>query len=127
LVHRSFNPRSGRFDVTLDLPAGASRKTLRLTGVARETVEAAVLMRPLARGEILRASDIVVERRPKAETASNALADPHLIVGLAARQTLRVGHALRQTDLIKPELVQRNETVVLVYQVPGILLTLRGK
>ena len=28
---------------------------------------------------------------------------------------------------MKPELVQRNETVTLVYQVPGIMLTVRGK
>ncbi len=28
---------------------------------------------------------------------------------------------------MKPELVQRNETVTLVYQVPGITLTVRGK
>ena len=28
---------------------------------------------------------------------------------------------------MKPELVQRNETVTLVYEVPGITLTVRGK
>ena len=28
---------------------------------------------------------------------------------------------------MKPELVQRNETVTLVYEVPGIVLTVRGK
>ena len=31
------------------------------------------------------------------------------------------------TDLMKPEIVQRNEAVTLVYQVPGITLTVRGK
>ena len=28
---------------------------------------------------------------------------------------------------MKPELVQRNETVTLIYEVPGIALTVRGK
>ena len=28
---------------------------------------------------------------------------------------------------MRPELVQRNDTVTLIYQVPGILLTVRGK
>jgi len=28
---------------------------------------------------------------------------------------------------MKPELVQRNESVTLVYEVPGIMLTVRGK
>jgi flagella basal body P-ring formation protein FlgA len=34
---------------------------------------------------------------------------------------------LRPTDFMKPELVQRNETVTLVFEVPGIMLTVRGK
>jgi flagella basal body P-ring formation protein FlgA len=34
---------------------------------------------------------------------------------------------LRQADLMKPELVQRNETVTLLFEVPGIVLTIRGK
>jgi flagella basal body P-ring formation protein FlgA len=34
---------------------------------------------------------------------------------------------LRQADLTKPELVQRNEAVTLLFEVPGILLTVRGK
>ena len=28
---------------------------------------------------------------------------------------------------MKPELVQRNETVTIIYEVPGIVLTMRGK
>jgi flagella basal body P-ring formation protein FlgA len=34
---------------------------------------------------------------------------------------------LRTDDLIKPQIVQRNETVTITYQVPGIMLTARGK
>ena len=40
---------------------------------------------------------------------------------------MQPGKPLRTADLMKPELVQRNETVTLVYQVPGITLTVRGK
>jgi len=31
------------------------------------------------------------------------------------------------TDLMKPEIVARNETVTLIYQAPGVTLTLRGQ
>ena len=34
---------------------------------------------------------------------------------------------LRTADLVKPELVQRNENVTMVYEAPGITLTMRGK
>ncbi len=30
-------------------------------------------------------------------------------------------------DLMKPEIVQRNDTVTLVYEAPGLMLTLRGQ
>ena len=49
------------------------------------------------------------------------------VVGLAARANLRTGQPLRAAELMKPELVQRNETVTLIYEVPGITLTVRGK
>ena len=32
---------------------------------------------------------------------------------------------MRQPDLVKPELVGRNEIVTITYEVPGILLTIR--
>ena len=34
---------------------------------------------------------------------------------------------LRTAETMKPELVQRNETVTLIYEVPGVTLTVRGK
>jgi flagella basal body P-ring formation protein FlgA len=48
-------------------------------------------------------------------------------VGLAARRALPAGRALRQADLQKPELVARNENVTITYEVPGIVLTMRGQ
>ncbi len=67
----SFDPRSGRFDATLDLPGSNAvrRGSLRFTGIAAEVVDAAVLTRSVARGEVLRTNDIVIERKPKRELA----------------------------------------------------------
>ena len=63
-------------------------------------------------------------RRPRSATTRIA-ADQ--AVGLAAKRALRAGQALRATDLMQAEVVQRNETVTIVYEVPGIVLTMRGK
>jgi flagella basal body P-ring formation protein FlgA len=49
------------------------------------------------------------------------------VIGMALKRPLRPGQVLRQADLMKPELVTRNEMVTLVYQVPGISLTFRGR
>jgi flagella basal body P-ring formation protein FlgA len=40
---------------------------------------------------------------------------------------LRTGQVIRQADVAKPELVGRGETVTIVFQVPGITLTVLGK
>lgn len=128
VTRMSYDASSRRFDLTFELPeSGAARRAWRYTGVAVETVEVAVPVRALARGDIVRTSDVSIVRRPKAEVSGEPPAAPNEVVGLSARRPVRLGAALRAADLMKPELVQRNETVTLQYQVPGIVLTLRGK
>ena len=129
IARLSHDARSGYFDITLELPGSAIARglPLRFTGTAVETVETAKLARPLARGEIVQRSDLVMERRPKAEMGSDFFGDAGQLIGLSVRRAMRAGQILRQTDLAKPELVQRNETVTLIFEVPGIMLTSRGK
>ena len=122
-----FDSRSGRFDVTFEIVSPSSAQgRLRLTGIAVETVEAVVLTRSLDRNDIIKASDVVIERRPKAEVG-NAPAPRDQTIGMQARRPLRTGQALKVTDLAKADLVTRDQNVTLIYQVPGIYLTGRGK
>jgi len=123
-----FQPRSGRFDVAFEIAgeSGAAPARLRYTGTAVETVEAAVLARGVERNEIIKASDVVVERRPKAEVGNDA-ASRDAVVGMQARRQLRAGAAVRTADLAKPDLVSRDQSVTLTYQAVGLYLTVRGK
>lgn len=124
----TYDARSGRFDATLELAGStAARGHLRFTGRAAVTAEVAVLARPLSRGEIIKQDDLFLQRRPRSEVSGTMMSDLKLAVGMAARTTLQPDRPLRANDLMKPELVQRNETVTLVYEVPGITLTVRGK
>jgi flagella basal body P-ring formation protein FlgA len=43
------------------------------------------------------------------------------------RKQLRAGQALRVSDLAKPDLVQRDDNVTLIYESAGLYLTIRGK
>ena len=124
----NYDARSGRFDATIEIPTGASRHgNLRLSGRAAATAEVVTLLRPLERGALVKSADVAVERRPRAETGRDIVSASEQAVGLAARTALQAGRPLRMADLMKPELVQRNETVTLLYEVPGIVLTVRGK
>lgn len=121
-------PRTGRFDIAFELPgsAAARRLPLRFTGTVTETMEAATLVRAIRPGEVVKASDVAMERKPRAEVGGDWLSLDQAI-GLAAKNTLRAGQVLRPGDLMKPQIVQRHEAVTLTYAVPGILLTVRGK
>ncbi|EJW09678.1 Flagellar basal-body P-ring formation protein FlgA [Rhodovulum sp. PH10] len=125
----SYDVRTGRFDITLDIPgsAVARRLPLRFTGTLHELVETLVLARSIQRGEVVRTSDVTVERRPKSEVPMDAAPTDARVIGLAARQTLRAGQSLRLADLTKPDLVKRDDTVTIVYRAPGLLLTTRGR
>jgi len=122
-----YEPRSTRFDVTFEIASdnGAPTK-LRFTGTAIETVEAAVLTRNIERTDLLKSSDIIVERRPKAEIGGEA-ATRESALGMQVRRAMRAGQALKVADLAKPDLVQRDQGVTLIYQTAGLYLTTRAK
>ncbi|MBU6458766.1 MAG: flagellar basal body P-ring formation protein FlgA [Bradyrhizobium sp.] len=123
-----YEPRSGRFDVGFEIANdnNAPPVKLRFTGTAIETVEAAVLTRDVQRSEILKSSDVITERRPKAEVGNDA-ATRGATVGMQMRRQLRAGQALRTADLARPDLVQRDDNVTLIYESTGLYLTIRGK
>src|SRR5882757_4137408 len=123
-----YEPRNTRFDVTFEISneAGTASTKLRFTGTAIETVEAAVLVRNVERNEVLKSSDVLVERRPKTEVGADA-ATRDRAIGMQARKQLPAGQALRVADLAKPDLVQRDQNVTLIYEAPGIYITVRGK
>jgi flagella basal body P-ring formation protein FlgA len=123
----TYNSRTSRFDVTLDLPSSAAlrKQATRFTGMAIETIDTVTVDHPIERGAVLKASDLIVQRRPKSE--GSAISNIHAAAGLAARHELRPGQTLRDADLMKPAIIQRNDTVTIVYQAPGFTLTLRGQ
>jgi flagella basal body P-ring formation protein FlgA len=126
IARLSYEPRSGRFDIVFEVP-GTRRRLIRFTGSYAESFEAIAVTRPIAAGAALKAPDVKLVRRPKSEFAANIVTDIAQAVGLAARQPLRPGQVLRQTDLTKPEVIARNDSVTITYEIPGITLTIRGK
>ena len=127
-VSARYEPRSARFDVSFEIAndTNNSRTKLRFTGIAVEMLEAAVLTRNVDRGDVLKASDVVTERRPRAEVGNDAATRGHA-VGMQMRKGLRAGQPLRVADLGKPDLVQKDGNVTLIYEAAGIYLTARGK
>jgi flagella basal body P-ring formation protein FlgA len=127
VVALNYNRRTARFDVTFDLPASAAShwQSMRYTGTAVETVDAVSVDHPVEHGEVLKVSDLTIVKRPKAE--GPVITDLRAATGLAARHQLHPGQPLHDADLMKPAIVQRNDNVTIVYEAPGLSLTLRGQ
>jgi flagella basal body P-ring formation protein FlgA len=122
-IRVNVDPRGGRFDIVFR----TNGAPLRVTGTAAEAFDAVVATRALARGEILRGDDVVIEKRPKTEMQSENLRDVAAAIGLEVRQGLRPGQVVRSSDVVKQQFVKRGEPVILNFEVPGIVLTARGK
>lgn len=124
----TYDARSSRFDAEIEVPTGTTdRGIMRLGGRAQATVEVVVLTRAIERGAVIKDSDIEIERRPRAEFGRETVRERDRAVGLAARDNLQAGRPLRTADLMRPEVVSRNEMVTMTFDMPGITLTVRGK
>jgi flagella basal body P-ring formation protein FlgA len=106
---------------------GERRAASRVTGALVELVEVAVLRRSISRGETIEASDIATERRARESVPQDAQGEIADLAGRVARRALSVGSTIRVGDLARPEIVARGDVVTIVYEIPGMTLTLRGR
>jgi flagella basal body P-ring formation protein FlgA len=122
-----YDRRSSRFDILFEIASdNATPFRLRLSGQAYETMDTTVLARSVDRGEVLKAVDVTIERRPKSESG-NDIASREAAIGMQMRKAVRAGQILRNADVAKPDLVQRDQSVSIIYQAPGLQLTMLGK
>ncbi|WP_441522868.1 flagellar basal body P-ring formation chaperone FlgA [Bosea sp. TAB14] len=102
-------------------------KPLRILGQLVETVEVVVPKRAIARGETLGRDDVIVERRPRDGQGSELIGDSRAAIDKVARRALLAGVPLRTGDVQREEIVAKGELVTIVYEGPGLLITMRGR
>jgi flagella basal body P-ring formation protein FlgA len=124
-----YDRRSRRVSATIWIGASPNERkaSARVSGAVVELVEVAVLNRALARGDTVKAADITVERRPREGVPPDAVFDGAALVGRVARRAFATGSLVRNGDLTRPEMVARGDVVTVVYEAPGMMLTMRAK
>ncbi|MBX9993028.1 flagellar basal body P-ring formation chaperone FlgA [Phreatobacter oligotrophus] len=133
ILRMEHDPRTGRFEAVLGI--GGSPRTdrnggFRVQGTAVELVEFVVLARSIGRGEVIRSSDLVVDRKPRTQVPAltlDTVVSATQAVGMAARRPIGPERPFRMADLMKPELVERNGNVLITMEMPGLSLTMRGR
>jgi flagella basal body P-ring formation protein FlgA len=118
----------GRFTATLAVMAeGAPAQRLRVAGRVVPTVPMLVAARRMAPGEIVRAQDVRLVRVPASRLRPGAAQAEEGVVGQALRRPAAPDQPLLLADLAAPAAVERGQTVTMVFEVPGMVLTAQGR
>lgn len=123
------DPKARRVEAVLTIPSSRSltARPLRVGGSVVDMVDVPVLVRAVARGEAIRTVDLRTERRARAELPTGAVTDIGVLTGKVTRSALAAGSLLRDGDLVKQDIVEKNSIVTVVYEGPGLSLSMRGK
>ena len=73
------------------------------------------------------ARKLVMVRRPINQIAQDMMVTEGDLAGMVPRRTLRAGEPIRNADLAKPILVEKNQLVTVVYSTGGLTLSMRGR
>jgi len=125
LISFDHDVRSGLFRAEMAAwPEGPGRM---ISGRAVPVVDVPVLVRSLARGDVISQADIEWTRLAADRVRPDMLTRVEAMIGQAARRTLREGAPLRAMDIEAPVLIARGETVALVYRSGPLILTARAR
>jgi len=90
-------------------------------------LDVAVTNRDIARGEILRDSDLAYKAVPVIRANASIIRSIADVSGQEARRALRAGDMIRFSDVKRPTLVAKGATVTMLFEAPGMVLTSVGR
>ena len=124
----SLDAAAGRFAATLAVAAeGMPTQRLRMAGRVVPTVPMLVAARRMAVGEVVRAQDVRLVRVPASRLRPGAAQAADGVVGQALRRPAAADQPLLLADLAAPVTVERGQTVTMVFEIPGMVLTAQGR
>jgi flagella basal body P-ring formation protein FlgA len=125
VVRFEHDAHSGLFRADVAAWPGGQAETL--AGRAEAVSDLPVLARPVARGQIISASDIEWVQLPESRVRAEHVSSEASLIGMAARRALRPGEPLREFDIEAPTLIARGEIVSLVFRSGALTLAARAR
>ena len=92
-----------------------------------EGVRIVVPARDLARGEVIAESDLTFGIVPGPGLMNGTVTRLEAAAGMEARRVLRAGEVLSASDLRRPVVVNKGQTVTMTFAAPGVDLTAMGR
>jgi flagellar basal body P-ring formation protein FlgA len=125
----SYNGASGRFEASFAVPGSRALELTpaKVVGNVMDIVRVPVLARAVLKGDVVSAADVLLERRRRSELGADVMTDMAKIAGTAARRGLGKGSLIREADVQRPELIEKNAGIMMTFEQPGLQLSMRGK
>ena len=122
-----YDPRSGRFAAILSITGEAMDPVnMRVAGRALETIEVVVATTRLPPGAVLRADNLGTARIRASLVQTEVARTPEQAVGLALRRPTTPGQPLPLSDLMRPPLVAKGDTILMQLETGGIAVAAQG-
>lgn len=118
---------NGFFTMYASVAAELGTQPVTITGNAVEMIEILALSQPLNRGDIVREEALTTVRLPRTKVIAGAIYDADVIVGKAAKTSLRPNQPLARKDFERPILVGRGDNVTVSFEVGNMKLTTRAR
>lgn len=119
-----YSAETGRFTVQIRLASG---RLYGMQGKVEDGADVPVLTRALKAGEIIGSDDVMFVRLAASRVPKGTADDVDKLIGFSAKRQLRANLPLRESDVQKPVVVRKGDTVTMVFRAPGIELTSRGR
>jgi flagella basal body P-ring formation protein FlgA len=100
---------------------------MRLVGQIERISQVPVLTDRVMRGEVIDEANIEWQSLPEDRLPRATITDIEQIVGMAAKRTLTPGKPITATDVRKPLLINRGDTVTIMLTTPMMQLTTKGR
>ena len=122
------DPGRGTFTAVLVAPAGDPAATrVEVRGRAYEITAVPVLVNAVAPGTVIRASDIDWAPMRISQLRSNLALEPSQLIGNTPKRLVRAGDPVRLSDVQRPVVVAKGETVMMIVELPGLQLSAVGR
>ena len=95
--------------------------------LADAAIRVVVPARDIARGEVIAAGDVTYGTLTGTAMMSGTVTSLDAATGLEARRVLRAGAPISASDLRRPVVVNKGQTVTMMFDAPGVELSAMGR
>jgi flagella basal body P-ring formation protein FlgA len=123
-----YDATAGRYSAMLSITGdGMEPLHLRVSGKVEDTVELPVATTRLLAGSVLRADDVRMARVRTTVIRGEVVRRPGDAIGMQTKRQIAPGLPLLSGELMRPSMVMKGATVLMVLDSPGITLTAQGQ